>query len=92
VETSPLNGLTAQAIEDHPEVRTATAEEHDGGATLHLVMAQENALAHVINVLSEKDVRILKLTKREPTLEDVFVDLVGRSMADVEQAGENEKE
>jgi ABC-2 type transport system ATP-binding protein len=92
VETSPLNGLTAQAIEDHPEVRTATAEEHDGGATLHLVMAQENALAHVINLLSEKDVRILKLTKREPTLEDVFVDLVGRSMADVEQAGENEKD
>ena len=28
---------------------------------------------------------LLNLTKREPTLEDVFVDLVGRSMADVEQ-------
>jgi hypothetical protein len=26
------------------------------------------------------------VTKREPTLEDVFVDLVGQSMADVERA------
>jgi ABC-2 type transport system ATP-binding protein len=89
VETSPLNGLTAQMIEDHPEVRKATAEEHDGGATLSLILVEENALAHVINVLSQKNVRILKLTKREPTLEDVFVDLVGRSMADVEKGGEN---
>ncbi len=90
IETSPLNGLTAQTIEDLPEVRTATAAEHDGGATLNLILEEENALAHVINVFTQKNVRILKLSKREPTLEDVFVDLVGRSMADVEKAGTNE--
>jgi ABC-2 type transport system ATP-binding protein len=90
VDTSPLNGLTAQTIEDLPEVRTATALEHDGGATLNLILEEEAALAHVINVFTQKNVRILKLSKREPTLEDVFVDLVGRSMADVEQAGTND--
>ena len=90
LDTSPLNGLTAQEIEDLPEVRTATATEHDGGATLNLILVEENALAHVINVFTQKNVRILKLSKREPTLEDVFVDLVGRSMADVEQAGTHE--
>ncbi len=90
VDTSPLNGLTAQTIEDLPEVRTATAAEHDGGATLNLILEEENALAHVINVFTQKNVRILKLSKREPTLEDVFVDLVGRSMADVEKGGANE--
>lgn len=87
VETSPLNGLTTKMIEALPEVRTATAEEHDGGATLNLILVTEGALAAVINAFTEKNVRILKLGKREPTLEDVFVDLVGRSMADVEQAG-----
>jgi ABC-2 type transport system ATP-binding protein len=89
VDTSPLNGLTAQNIQDLPEVRKASAAEHDGGATLELILVEEAALAQVINVFTEKDVRILKLSKHEPTLEDVFVDLVGRSMADVEQGGEN---
>jgi len=90
IETSPLNGLTARMIEDLPEVAKATAAEYDGGATLNLILVEEAALAHVINVFTQNNVRILKLSKREPTLEDVFVDLVGRSMADVETAGGNE--
>jgi ABC-2 type transport system ATP-binding protein len=85
IQTSPLNGLTAKMIQDLPEVRTATAELNDGGATLDLVMEEENALAHVINIFTSHAVRILKLSKREPTLEDVFVELVGRSMAEVEK-------
>ncbi|MEW6094087.1 MAG: ABC transporter ATP-binding protein [Chloroflexota bacterium] len=90
VETTPLNGLKAQIIEDLPEVRKATTAEYDGGATLNLILVEEGALGGVINVLNQKNVRIMKLSKREPTLEDVFVDLVGKSMADVEQAGTNE--
>jgi ABC-2 type transport system ATP-binding protein len=90
VETTPLNGLKAQTIEDLPEVRKATAKEHDGGATLELILVEEGALGGVINVLNQKNVRIMKLSKHEPTLEDVFVDLVGRSMADVEKGGEHE--
>ena len=62
----------------------------DGGATLNLILVEEGALGGVINVLNQRNVRIMKLNKREPTLEDVFVDLVGRSMADVEQAAPHE--
>jgi ABC-2 type transport system ATP-binding protein len=91
-ETSPLNGLKAKTIEDLPEVRKATAAEHDGGATLELILVEEGALGAVVNVLNQKNVRILKLSKHEPTLEDVFVDLVGTIMADVEKGGEDGKE
>jgi ABC-2 type transport system ATP-binding protein len=90
IETSPLNGLSAQMIEALPEVRSAKADVNDGGATLSLILVEEAALAYVINVFTQKNIRILKLSKREPTLEDVFVDLVGRSMAEVETEEENE--
>jgi ABC-2 type transport system ATP-binding protein len=89
IQTSPLNGLNAQMIEALPEVRKASVAEYDGGATLNLILVEEAALAGVMNVLSQKEIRILKLSKREPTLEDVFVDLVGRSMAEVEECGKN---
>ncbi|MDI6770621.1 MAG: ABC transporter ATP-binding protein [Anaerolineales bacterium] len=89
IETSPLNGLTAPALEALPEVKTATLAEIEGGARLNLALVSEAALAGVINILTQKNVRIMHLSKREPTLEDVFVELVGRSMAEVEEGGEN---
>ncbi|MEW5829236.1 MAG: ATP-binding cassette domain-containing protein [Chloroflexota bacterium] len=85
IQTSPLNGLKAPEIEALAEVRKATVEDVEGGARLKLALVEEAALAPVINVLTRKDVRIVNLTKREPTLEDVFVDLVGKSMAEVEK-------
>lgn len=91
IETSPLNGLSAEVLVSLPEVRKATLSERDGGARLNLTLVEEAALAGVINVLSQKNVRILKLSKHEPTLEDVFVDLVGRSMEEMEKVGASEQ-
>jgi ABC-2 type transport system ATP-binding protein len=90
IETSPLNGLSAETLESLPEVRKATLTETDSGAKLDLILGEEAALAGVINILTQKNIRILKFSKREPTLEDVFVDLVGRSMEEVETVGEDE--
>jgi ABC-2 type transport system ATP-binding protein len=90
IETSPLNGLSAEALEALPEVRKASLSETDSGAKLDLILVEEAALAGVINILTQKNIRILKFSKREPTLEDVFVDLVGRSMEEVETVGEDE--
>jgi hypothetical protein len=39
----------------------------------------------VVNTLTSANLRILNLEKHEPTLEDVFVDLVGRSMEEEEE-------
>jgi ABC-2 type transport system ATP-binding protein len=88
IETSPLNGLSAGALEALPEVRKVSLTEIGGGARLNLVLLAEAALAGVINALTQKDVKVMRLNKHEPTLEDVFVDLVGRSMAEVETEDE----
>jgi len=84
MDTSPLNGLNASTLEALPEVRKAALTEIEGGARLKLTLVEESALASVINILTQKNAKIMRLTKQEPTLEDVFVDLVGRSMAEEE--------
>lgn len=90
IETSALNGFTATSLENLPGMHSVTCQEGDGSATLNIILKEEAALAVVINTLTAADIRIMKLSKHEPTLEDVFVNLVGRSMADVETAGKNE--
>jgi len=90
IETSPLNGLSQQMLVDQPEVTKATITDIEGGARLHLSLVEESALARVINLFTQKDVKVMNLNKHQPTLEDVFVDLVGRSMAEEESNGSSE--
>jgi ABC-2 type transport system ATP-binding protein len=59
---------------------------------LDFILEEEPVLGAVINTLTSANVRILNLQKREPTLEDVFVALVGASMADVERTGKDHNE
>jgi ABC-2 type transport system ATP-binding protein len=86
LEVSPLNGLGIETLETLPGVKKVSRHDFDGGSRLEFILAEEPAVGSVVNTLTEKNVRILNLQKREPTLEDVFVELVGRSMADVEHS------
>lgn len=70
-------------------IRKLTYRPRDGYAVLELILDQDETLAAVVNSLTENHVRIINLHKREPTLEDVFVDLVGKSMEDVERGDHN---
>jgi len=88
LEVSPLNGLGLGVLESLPGVKKLIHHEKDGGATLEFILAEEPVLGSVVNALTAKNVQILNLQKREPTLEDVFVDLVGRSMAEVERGSQ----
>lgn len=88
LEVSPLNGLPPEAIQSLPGVHQAVHLSRDGFSVLELRLAEEPVLGEVINTLTSAEVRILNLQKREPTLEDVFVDLVGRSMEEVETGNE----
>jgi ABC-2 type transport system ATP-binding protein len=56
---------------------------------LKFILDEEAALAGVINKLTESNIKIVRFDKHEPTLEDVFINLVGRSMDEVEKEGSN---
>src|SRR3990172_7296239 len=88
LEVSPLNGLGHEAFEQLKGVNKALHQAEDGFSVLELMLAEDDALGSVVNMLTSKDIHILNLQKREPTLEDVFVTLVGKSMMEVESGAE----
>jgi ABC-2 type transport system ATP-binding protein len=85
-ETTPLGDEDVAALGSLGGVRKATHRARDGASAVELILEQERVLGPVIGLLESRRIGLLNLTKREPTLEDVFVDLVGRSMDEVEHA------
>ena len=84
LEVSPLNGLGTSVFETMPGVKKVVHSHREGGSQLEFILEEEPVLGSVVTTLTAGNVRILNLQKREPTLEDVFVNLVGRSMEEVE--------
>jgi ABC-2 type transport system ATP-binding protein len=91
LDVSPLREApgdgAVNAIQSLPGVRKAVHRAGDGQSALELILEADEALAGVIAALTAHNAHLLNLQKREPTLEDVFVDLVGHSMAEAEKAG-----
>lgn len=87
IETSPLNGWDHSSLAEQAEVKKVALTELEGGARLELILTEEAALANVINILTHKNIKVKRLSKHEPTLEDVFMELVGQRMEDVEKGG-----
>jgi ABC-2 type transport system ATP-binding protein len=86
IETSRWDGARACVFEALPGVRQVVHRSDDARDTLELVLERDEILSAVIKAMEAQQIRLLRLEKREPTLEDVFVDLVGRSMEEVEHA------
>ena len=87
IETSPLNGWNHSVLAEQAEVKKAALTEIEGGARLELILKEEAALANIINILTFKNIKVKRLSKHEPTLEDVFMELVGQRMEDIEKGG-----
>ena len=67
----------------------ATGPEEDADrqtVVMNLVLADDAALGGVVGALGAAGSTILALRKSEPTLEDVFVELVGRGFAESDEA------
>jgi ABC-2 type transport system ATP-binding protein len=86
MEVSPLNGLNTDDLAALEGVSKVIRRRQAGGTTLQFVLQDDSVISTVVNKLTAYQVQILNLEKHEPTLEDVFVDLVGRSIEEVERA------
>lgn len=85
IQVTPEQALDDGLFQRIPGMNSFHINREDGNLNLHVALAEEAALAEVIAVLTHQQARILNLQKREPTLEDVFVHLVGKRMEEVEQ-------
>ena len=59
--------------------------ERNGCTELSFILASEHALLAILSAIERSGVHLVSLEKREPTLEDVFVSLVGRGLSEETQ-------
>jgi ABC-2 type transport system ATP-binding protein len=63
---------------------TSTLDEERGVGTVKIVVEDEDAVKQVNKTLAEAGVKVLSSWRQEPTLEEVFVTLVGRGFTERE--------
>ncbi len=63
-------------------VNRFTCDQQDGFANLKMILDAESAIGPVVSLLTGNGSSIMTLRKCEPTLEDVFVALVGRGLGE----------
>jgi ABC-2 type transport system ATP-binding protein len=68
-------------------VRHFTHQPGEDCTILEFILEEEDVLTAVVNQLASQQLHLQSLEKREPSLEDVFIQLVGRSMEEVEREG-----
>ena len=85
IAVSGMNGTGTSTLEKLPGVRQVHRSEAGDLSVLNFTLEEEAALGGVINKLTEARLKIARLDKHAPTLEDVFVRLVGHSMDEVEK-------
>ncbi|MFN8531227.1 MAG: ABC transporter ATP-binding protein [Anaerolineae bacterium] len=73
----PQNG---SRIENVPGVQGVALADHPEFTEINLTLEREDALPGVLTHLSERGSSLIALEKHEPTLEDVFINLVGRRL------------
>jgi ABC-2 type transport system ATP-binding protein len=86
IEIDTLDNQNLDQFEQISGVKKVTQSLKDGVSELGFILESDDVLGGIISSLSKNSIHILNLQKREPTLEDVFIDLVGRSMEEVEQS------
>lgn len=78
-------GITPRSIpilNETPGVEHVTGEPDESGTSykLKFILQDEAAISSVVQALTAQEARIMTLQKHEPSLEDVFLKLVGRSI------------
>jgi len=82
IETSHLTNGSADGFDAIPGVNKVAHHDLNDRTQFEFLLQAEDVLAPVMARLTERHARILSLQKREPTLEDVFIDLVGHGIGE----------
>jgi ABC-2 type transport system ATP-binding protein len=85
IAVTGMNGQGLHMFERLPGVRQVARQENGNLSILKFNLDEEAVLGSVITRLNESKIKIERLDKHAPTLEDVFVQLVGRSMDEIEK-------
>jgi ABC-2 type transport system ATP-binding protein len=76
-----VEGLDSwEGLREIEGVKQLVSAARDGYTELRFILEQEDAISQVLGRIAERGSRVLYLKKTEPTLEDVFIELVGRSL------------
>lgn len=67
-------------LEDLRGIRRFSHEEINGCTELYLILDDEKALPPILTAIQQSRGELISLEKRSPTLEDVFISMVGRGL------------
>ena len=83
IAASGVTEQTIEALRATPGVVRVSAEPDESGTShkLRFILQEDSAIGPVVSALSLHNASIINLQKNEPTLEDVFIKLVGRSLS-----------
>ncbi|MDW5563978.1 MAG: ABC transporter ATP-binding protein [Methanomassiliicoccus sp.] len=77
LDTTPFDSAAFPSIRG---VKGVSAEDVEGGKRVRLVLEDESAISDVISAVVVRGGKIVSLNKVEATLEDVFIEMVGRGL------------
>jgi len=83
LRVSPLPGLDT-LFEGLEGIHRYAYTERDGKVELNFILEDESALMPIISTIQRSRGHLISLEKHEPTLEDVFISLVGRGLSEGE--------
>ncbi|MDO9085663.1 MAG: ABC transporter ATP-binding protein [Anaerolineaceae bacterium] len=77
------SGLEVKSFENLPGVKNCVLTQKQDETNLDMILEDDSILSNVITETSRQSLRINRLEKREPSLEDVFIKLVGQRIEQV---------
>jgi ABC-2 type transport system ATP-binding protein len=78
IETTPLGDVSG--LSKLRGVTGYSADTTSDHTVMKLVTEDESTISDIISYLTQRNARIISFSKSEPTLEDVFIQMVGRGL------------
>ena len=74
------SGLDLDQFTTIPGVRNCVLSHKQDESIMDIILEEDSILSEIVSEINRQSLRILRLEKREPSLEDVFIKLVGKKI------------